>query len=150
MINMIYGCIIFHNKGPLCNNLLFLTCIRPLSIGRVWPDCNRTWKNESFLVSLSCLNKPVDGLFEMFNAAGLRVFFVKGLGSDFPQQNPKNTTLCLFSSASSQCLFLLCYQRATVADVSLENGVWHKLDRSTSSATQKLHRAPLIVWTITC
>ena len=29
MIKIIYGCIIFHNKGALCNNLLFLTCILP-------------------------------------------------------------------------------------------------------------------------
>ena len=48
-------------------------------------------KNETVHNSLCCLQKPVDGLSKLFNAAGLWIFFVKDSGRIL-RGSPKDVT----------------------------------------------------------
>ena len=68
--------------------------------------------------------------------------FVKDLCRIF-HENPKDVTLCMFSSALSQCLSPLCCHRATVANVCLEMESTNINLGLASCTTPKFQRAPL-------
>lgn len=94
-------------------------------------DCNVRW---DLPVSLSCLYKPVDNV--LLNVD----FFVKDVELRIFYDSPEDVTLCTFSNASSQ-LTSLHYQRAKVANVSLETESGNVDLPSASITKQKFHRA---------
>ena len=92
-------------------------------------DCNMLWKIRHSLSLLSYLYMPVDNLLKLFIAAGLWICLWRTqVGLSASDQRTS-------SSASSQCISLLCYQRATLSDASFENGSL-LTQRLASSTTQ--------------
>lgn len=84
--------------------------------------------------------KPVDDAFELFNAAGLWILFVKDTARVF-DDSPTDVALRTFPS----CSFPLRSQRATAANVSFEMGDNNINLQPTSKTEQMIHRAPLIL-----
>lgn len=103
-------------KRALCYNLWQFTRINHFHWPYVSVRSEHEVKHEACLIS-----RPEDCLFKSLNAAGLLISFPKKPGRILCDSQ-KDVTFCTFLSASSQCLRPPCKQRATVANVRLENG----------------------------